>query len=83
MNRSAKKDERSFFQKASFLARLGSGSAARSVFGGYSVWGQHEDIGDSNDEIAIPLGIDVNQKFVDPSAHNRDRVIKMKQGENL
>jgi len=27
--------------------------------------------------------IDVNQKFVDPSAHNRDRVIKMKQGENL
>ncbi len=57
------KEESSFFEKASFLARLGSGSAARSVYGGYSVWGKHSDIPDSNDEIAIPLGIDVHQKF--------------------
>lgn len=57
------KEESSFFEKASFLARLGSGSAARSVYGGYTVWGKHSDIPDSSDEIAIPLGIDVHQKF--------------------
>lgn len=36
-------------QKASFLARLGSGSAARSIEGPLVVWGEHPDIeGSSN-----------------------------------
>lgn len=38
-----------FYKKASFLARLGSGSACRSVQGSVVVWGEHADIeGSSN-----------------------------------
>lgn len=44
-----------FFRKASFLARLGSGSASRSIYGGFVQWGEHLGIPDSSDEIAIPL----------------------------
>jgi diphosphomevalonate decarboxylase len=40
---------------ASELARLGSGSAARSVYGGAVVWGKHPDIPGSADEVAIPV----------------------------
>lgn len=32
--------EEEFFKKASFIARLGSGSAARSVYGGWVEWGE-------------------------------------------
>jgi diphosphomevalonate decarboxylase len=32
-----------FFQKASYLARLGSGGACRSVYGGYVIWGDSEE----------------------------------------
>lgn len=40
-------------QKASFVARLGSGSASRSINGPMMVWGNHKDILESNDDIAI------------------------------
>ncbi|MDB9786972.1 hypothetical protein OAB57_02600 [Bacteriovoracaceae bacterium] len=33
-----------WWQKASEIARLGSGSAGRSVFGGVNVWGEHAQI---------------------------------------
>src|SRR5690606_34889499 len=36
--------ENYFLEKASFLARLGSGSACRSLEGPIIVWGEHEDI---------------------------------------
>jgi len=39
--------------KVSFISRLGSGSAARSVQGPLMVWGKHNDICGSQDEIAI------------------------------
>jgi diphosphomevalonate decarboxylase len=41
--------------KASFMARLGSGSAARSVFSLAAEWGVTEALPNSSDEIAIPL----------------------------
>ncbi|MGI9531909.1 diphosphomevalonate/mevalonate 3,5-bisphosphate decarboxylase family protein [Lutimonas sp.] len=41
--------EEDFFKKASFLARLGSGSAARSLTGPLVVWGEHPDIHGSSD----------------------------------
>jgi len=47
------KDE--FYQKASFVARLGSGSAARSVFGSFVIWGESESVEDSSDETGIPV----------------------------
>jgi len=41
--------DENFNQKASFLARLGSGSACRSIDGDLIVWGEHSDIeGSSN-----------------------------------
>ncbi len=44
-----------FYRKASLIARLGSGSACRSVYGGYSMWGKHDDFKDSSDKYAIPI----------------------------
>ncbi|WP_185869861.1 diphosphomevalonate/mevalonate 3,5-bisphosphate decarboxylase family protein [Blattabacterium cuenoti] len=42
-----------FFRKASFLARLGSGSACRSIYPGLVVWGYHQSIKGSNNLYAI------------------------------
>ncbi len=47
------KGEEDFLMKASFLARLASGSASRSVYGGYSVWGLHPEFSHSSDSYAI------------------------------
>ncbi len=46
--------EEYFYQKASFIARLGSGSACRSVYGGLTTWGE-SSLDNSSNEIAIPL----------------------------
>ena len=46
--------EKSYFnQKASFLSRLGSGSACRSIEGDLIVWGNHNDIDGSSDLFGI------------------------------
>lgn len=37
-----------FEQRASYFARLASGSASRSVFGGYNIWGETNKEGTSN-----------------------------------
>jgi len=42
-------------KKASFLARLGSGSAARSIAGPLMVWGTSQDVTHSNDYFAVLL----------------------------
>ncbi|WP_108808968.1 diphosphomevalonate/mevalonate 3,5-bisphosphate decarboxylase family protein [Aquimarina spinulae] len=50
-------------QKSSFLARLGSGSACRSIEGPVTVWGKHSDINQSSDAYAIPFPFPVHQNF--------------------
>ena len=44
-----------FNQKASFISRLGSGSAARSIFGELSCWGKTKLYKNSSDLHAIPV----------------------------
>jgi diphosphomevalonate decarboxylase len=44
-----------FYQSASFLARLGSGSASRSVYGGFTLWGESESAHGSSNEFAIDI----------------------------
>jgi len=53
-------DDAFFRHKASFLSRLGSGSACRSLDGGIVVWGSHKAIPGSSDlyGVAYPLEID-------------------------
>lgn len=43
-----------FFRKASYLARLASGSACRSVFPCFAIWGRTDHISGSHDAYAIP-----------------------------
>lgn len=52
-----------FFQHASHLARLGSGSASRSVYGGYTVWGKVEGMETYSDIYARPLQSEVHPIF--------------------
>jgi diphosphomevalonate decarboxylase len=57
-------DADNFFRKASYAARIGSGSAARSVFPGFVLWGYVPEILNSANEWAVPLE-DVNEIFRD------------------
>lgn len=52
-----------FFQKASFLARLGSGSAARSIKGPLVVWGSHPEIKGSNDAYGTEYPYEIDAVF--------------------
>lgn len=40
-----------FFQVASYLSRLGSGSACRSIYGGFTTWGDESDFYSSKIEV--------------------------------
>lgn len=59
-----------FNRKASNLARLGSGSAARSVFPNYSVWGKVDELKDSSDEYATEV-VNVHENFL----HMKDAIL--------
>ncbi len=58
-------DENEFYTKASFVARLGSGSASRSVYAGYSVWGEFVELIESSNEYAVPFTYEVHPLFMD------------------
>lgn len=55
--------ESDFWQKASFLARLGSGSACRSIQGNIVVWGEHRSIPQSSDLYGVPYPFEVHNIF--------------------
>ncbi|MCZ2443594.1 MAG: diphosphomevalonate decarboxylase [Flavobacteriales bacterium] len=54
-----------FLRKASTLARLGSGSACRSVYGGLVVWGETSACPQSANKYAVPLTENVHPVFHD------------------
>lgn len=49
--------------EVSSLARLGSGSAARSVYGGWNLWGRLTEIPESSDHYAVPVPVSVDPVF--------------------
>ncbi|MFK7833328.1 MAG: diphosphomevalonate/mevalonate 3,5-bisphosphate decarboxylase family protein [Winogradskyella sp.] len=69
--------EKSFFnQKASFLARLGSGSACRSIEGELVVWGKNEST-ESSDLYGIKFEGDVHANF----NNYQDTILLVDKGE--
>jgi diphosphomevalonate decarboxylase len=66
-----------FNKKASFLARLGSGSACRSVEGDLIVWGTHANIEGSSDLVGIKYPYEVHQNF----KNYHDTILLVDKGE--
>lgn len=52
-----------FRKKASFIARLGSGSACRSIFATMGIWGESGEIDGSSNLFAIPYENKIHQDF--------------------
>ena len=62
---SNEKDDSYYLKKKSFIARLGSGSASRSIEGPITLWGESNSFPGSSDLYAINKSQDVNQIFQD------------------
>lgn len=58
-------DDHSFYRKASYAARMGSGSASRSVYPGYVLWGKTGSVYHSADEFAVPLEENIHKDLSD------------------
>jgi diphosphomevalonate decarboxylase len=52
-----------FLKKASYIARLGSGSACRSVYPVMAVWGKCKEVKESYNEYAVPYEADIHPVF--------------------
>ena len=68
-----------FMNKMSFLARLGSGSACRSIQGPLMHWGSHDLIAQSNDLFAVVYPDDLDDIF----QHYRDVILLVDKGEKV
>ncbi|MFV8225619.1 diphosphomevalonate/mevalonate 3,5-bisphosphate decarboxylase family protein [Christiangramia aquimixticola] len=66
-----------FKRKASFLARLGSGSASRSIDRELVVWGEHSAIEGSSDLYAVPFKKQVHENF----RNFQDTILLVDKGE--
>ena len=66
-----------FWQRSSYLSRIGSGSACRSMFAKPAVWGQTPAVADSSDLFAVELDFETH-----PSLANwKDVVLIVDDGE--
>lgn len=66
-----------FYQKASFLARLGSGSACRSIKGSVVVWGNHAEIEGSSDLFGVEFPSKIHSGF----NNYQDTILLVDKGE--
>ena len=53
-----------FYTKASYVSRLGSGSASRSVYAGFSVWGEFTGLPESSNDYAVPFADEIHPLFL-------------------
>lgn len=65
-----------FFRKASHVARMGSGSASRSIYPGFALWGKSEFWKGSSDAYAIPVS-DYSKSFQEV----RDAILVVESGQ--
>ena len=68
-----------FYQKASFLARLGSGSACRSVKGSVVVWGNNTTIDGSSDLFGVEFPSHIHHNF----KNYQDTILLVDKGEKV
>ncbi|WP_179337093.1 diphosphomevalonate/mevalonate 3,5-bisphosphate decarboxylase family protein [Winogradskyella ludwigii] len=66
-----------FNQKASFLARLGSGSACRSIEGELVVWGENKSVAESSDLYGVKFEGEVHSNF----NNYQDTILLVDKGE--
>ena len=66
-----------FMEKASFLSRLGSGSACRSIEGPIIVWGEHPEIEGSSNLFGTKYPFEVHQNFY----NYQDTILLVDKGE--
>lgn len=66
-----------FYKKASFLSRLGSGSACRSVKGSIVVWGEHPAIPGSSDLYGVEYEKELHPIFM----NYEDTILLVDRGE--
>lgn len=69
--------EEYFYQKASLLARLGSGSACRSIKGQVVVWGNHANISGSSDLFGVEFPSAIHANF----KNFQDTILLVDKGE--
>ncbi|MDZ7743635.1 MAG: diphosphomevalonate decarboxylase [Bacteroidota bacterium] len=67
-----------FLREASEMARMGSGSASRSLYPGFAVWGKTEALDASSDQFAVQLK---NNKVHDQFRHLKDAILIVSKGE--
>ena len=56
-------DDAEFDKKASFVARLGSGSACRSIYPAAALWGEYAGVPGSSDLFAVPMKDNIHDVF--------------------
>ncbi len=66
-----------FYKKASFLARLGSGSACRSIKGSIVCWGNHAEISGSSDLFGVEFPSTIHENF----KNFQDTILLVDKGE--
>jgi diphosphomevalonate decarboxylase len=69
-------NDEAFYKKASFLARLGSGSACRSLYSSLVSWGEHAHLADSSNLYGTPF-VDVHPIFT----HFQDTILLVDKGQ--
>ena len=70
-------DDALFDKKASYVARLGSGSACRSIYGGMAAWGETTAIAGSSNDYAVPFTEALHEIY----SNFHDDILIASQGE--